>query len=50
MSGQYEQAATVAKKAIELARRQQKGGIAEKIESRLQLYRQDKPYQEAESN
>ena len=49
-AGQYERAAKVATKAIKLARQRQNSSIAEKIESRLQLYRQSKPYQEPESN
>jgi hypothetical protein len=43
---QFEQAAAIAEKAVELARTQKQTELADKIQSRLRLYRLAKPYRE----
>ena len=43
---QFEQATAIAEKAVELARTQKQTELADKIQSRLRLYRLAKPYRE----
>jgi tetratricopeptide (TPR) repeat protein/thiol-disulfide isomerase/thioredoxin len=45
-SGRFDDAVTVAEKAIQLAREQEQAELAEKIQSRLLLYQEGKPYRE----
>ena len=45
-AGEFSEAVRVAEKALQLARTQKQTQLADKIESRLQLYRHSQPYRE----